>query len=248
MGASDRTPDIDAIAALSEPVRRRLYFFVAGRGAPVSRDQAARQLKISRALAAFHLDKLVDDGLLEASFRRLSGRKGPGAGRPSKLYQRSARELSISIPMRQYELAAKLMAEALQRPDPDAALPEVAREAGAALGAERGARPGAARAESQDSARAMAALRASGYEPYREEDGAIRLRNCPFHALAQAHRSMVCGMNEAFLSGLVEGLGLEGYRAELDPIPGECCVALRLAAESRQRTSQRRDSDPANRS
>ena len=231
MGSLDPKTDIDAVAALSEPVRQRLYFFVAGRGAPVSRDQAARQLKISRALAAFHLDKLVDDGLLEASYRRLSGRKGPGAGRPSKLYRRSARELSISIPMRQYELAAKLMAEALQRPDPDAALTVVAREAGEALGARRASR-NAARAETQDNARVMSALRSCGYEPYRAEGGAIRLRNCPFHALAQEHRSMVCGMNEAFLSGLVEGLRLEGCRAELDPIPGECCVALRRVAGS----------------
>ena len=98
MRSRDRTPDIEHIATLSEPVRRRLYFYVAGRGTPVSRDQAARHVKISRALAAFHLDKLVDDGLLDASFRRLSGRKGPGAGRPSKLYQRSARELSIILP------------------------------------------------------------------------------------------------------------------------------------------------------
>ena len=231
MDSRDRTPEIEGIATLSEPVRRRLYFYVAGRGAEVSRDQAARHVGISRALAAFHLDRLVEDGLLERSFRRLSGRKGPGAGRPSKLYRRSARELSISIPARQYELAAQLLAEALHRSDPGTALRHVAREYGAAFGAERGGQ-GSARARSQG-ASVMAALRACGYEPYRADGGAIRLRNCPFHALAQQHRSMVCAMNEALLSGLVEGLGLEGYRAELDPIPGECCVAIRSTPSSR---------------
>jgi predicted ArsR family transcriptional regulator len=226
MDSRDRTPEIEGIATLSEPVRRKLYFYVAGHGAEVSRDQAARHVGISRALAAFHLDKLVEDGLLQVSFRRLSGRQGPGAGRPSKLYRRSARELSISIPTRQYELAAHLFAEALDRRDPSAALPEVAREYGATLGEKRSQRA-EPRARSQSEAPVMAALRAGGYEPYHADDGAIRMRNCPFHALAEQHRAMVCSMNEALLSGLVKGLGLNGYRAELDPVPGECCVAIR---------------------
>ena len=230
MESGDRTPEIEGIATLSEPVRRRLYFYVVGQGAEVSRDQAARHLKISRALAAFHLDKLVEDGLLETSFRRLSGRKGPGAGRPSKLYRRSTRELSISLPTRQYELAAQLLAEALSRAEPSSALPRVAREYGAAFGAERGAKGSARAGPRVSNPSVMSALRACGYEPYRADDGTIRLRNGPCHSLAQQHRTMVCAMNEALLSGLVEGLGLEGYRADLDPIPGQCCVAIRRAS------------------
>ncbi|MBI2409340.1 MAG: transcriptional regulator [Gemmatimonadetes bacterium] len=225
MDTRDRRSQIEGIATLGEPVRGQLYFFVAGRGAEVSRDQAARHLGISRALAAFHLDKLVEDGLLEASFRRLSGRRGPGAGRPAKLYRRSDRELAVSIPARQYELAAQLLAEALLRPGAATALPEVAREFGAALGAER-ARPSDPPAAGAGRA-AMTVLRNCGYEPYRTDDGAIRMRNCPFHALAARHRDMVCSMNEALLTGLVAGMGLEGFRAELDPRPGECCVTLR---------------------
>lgn len=226
MDATGRTPDIAQIAALSEPIRRRLYFFVAGRRDAVSRDQAARQVRISRALAAFHLDKLVEDGLLDASYKRLSGRKGPGAGRPSKLYRRSNREFSVSIPHRQYELAARLMAEAFQHPDPRAALSESARAHGRALAKERAPQRKDGDPKHAD-ASAMAALRACGYEPYRADAGTIRLRNCPFHALAQQHRSLVCGMNKAFLSGVVEGLELEGCRAELDPVNGACCVAIR---------------------
>ena len=104
---------IAGIAALGEPVRRALYFYVVDRGGAVSRDQAARGTGVSRALAAFHLDKLVAAGLLATEFRRLTGRSGPGAGRPAKLYRRSEEQLAVSLPPRSYALAAELFAEAL---------------------------------------------------------------------------------------------------------------------------------------
>src|SRR5437667_457658 len=113
MCAPDLQYCIAAIASLDEPVRRELYLYVAGRGGEVGRDEAARALRISRALAAFHLDKLVALGLLDAAYRRLSGRQGPGAGRPAKLYRRSTRQLEITLPQRRYDLAGRLLARAL---------------------------------------------------------------------------------------------------------------------------------------
>ncbi|MGW0855408.1 helix-turn-helix domain-containing protein, partial [Streptomyces sp. NPDC002690] len=80
--------DIDAIAMLQDPVRRRLYAYVAAQGREVGRNEAAEATGVARTLAAHHLDKLTEAGLLASGSRRLTGRSGPGAGRPAKVYTR----------------------------------------------------------------------------------------------------------------------------------------------------------------
>lgn len=218
------------IASLEEPVRRDLYFFVAAAAGPVSRDEAARAVRVTRALAAFHLDKLVAAGLLEASYRRLTRRGGPGAGRPAKLYRRSARQVELSLPQRRYELAARLMAESLVTPEAGAGAGDgvraAARQLGVRLGRAAIARAGARPSRTRILNSAFAVLREHGYEPARDAQ-TIRMRNCPFDALARDYRSLVCGMNLALMEGLLAGLDVTGIKAELDPQPGLCCVALR---------------------
>ena len=244
----------DALAALSsldEPVRRRLYEHVAGAERPVSRDEAAAAAGIGRSLAAYHLDKLADQGFLAVCYERRSGRSGPGAGRPAKLYARSGREFAASVPARDYELVAELLAEAAESsPRLRTAACERAREEGkkvaadAATGRKAGGRKAAEAApggrEAADAAPGRKAgaplalealLRARGYAPFQAADGALRLRNCPFHRVAQRHRDVVCAMNLALVDGMLDGLGAEGCRAELDPVPGECCVAIRREPE-----------------
>jgi predicted ArsR family transcriptional regulator len=221
-----------AAACLEDPVRRALYFHVGGQPEPVSRDQAAGAVRVSRAVAAFHLDKLVDAGLLEASFRRLSDRSGPGAGRPSKLYRRSAKQIEISVPERRYELAGELMAAALAQQDSAAAVNElrrVALERGKRLGAEARARS-AARAPV---AATMGVLRDAGFEPTRDGRSGIVLRNCPFDCLARCNQQVVCAMNLALIEGVLAGLGIGELRAGLEPRPGFCCVTIRDAAMGR---------------
>ena len=231
--------DIGAVAALDDPVRRRLYFMVSERGDDVGRDDAAEATGITRALAAFHLDRLVADGLLTASYRRISGRDGPGAGRPAKLYRRSEREVAISLPHRQYELAARVFAGAFESDNPGRALDSVARETGRSLarrskarGPKRGARSGNVKA-------AVPVLRECGYEPYAADNGTLRMRNCPFHALAANHRQLVCRMNHELVNGIVEGLELENVEAALEPAPGECCVALRARRDAATPSARR---------
>ena len=237
---------IAQLAALDEPVRRDLYLYVASRAEEVGRDEAARAVGVSRTLAGFHLDRLAEDGLLVTSFRRLSGRTGPGAGRPAKLYRRADREVAVSVPPRSYELAARILATALESSADartESALRSVARGIGRRIGAEEAARAtsrttsragsrtakrGRARpAPNAETVSTMATLAAHGYEPV-EADGAIRLRNCPFHALVAEHRELVCGMNLALIEGVVTALGLEGVEPILDPQPGMCCVALKV--------------------
>src|SRR5688572_7585490 len=220
---------IAGLAVLEEPVRRSLYFYVAYRQREVSRDEAAEAVGISRALAGFHLDRLVAEGLLETSFRRLSGRTGPGAGRPSKLYRRSGRELEVSLPQRSYKLAGRILATAMEATAPGATelLTPTARAIGEEIGRDAKARAGPRPGKKRLVAGTMAALAANGYEP-EQEGGEIRLRNCPFHYLASEHRQLVCGMNLALIEGVVAGLDVPGVEPRLDPKPGMCCVALKL--------------------
>jgi predicted ArsR family transcriptional regulator len=211
--------DLAGLAALEDPVRRRLYDYVCERDDAVGRDEAARATTISRSLAAYHLDKLAEHGLLRTSFRRAEGRTGPGAGRPAKLYARPERELAVSVPPRDYELAAHLLAQAATEGE-EAAL-AAARQRGRELarddGSGRRSRPGAL----------QTLLRERGYEPVEEPDGTLRLRNCPFHAVAVSYPALVCGFNLALLEGVLDGLGRSQDRALLDPQPGRCCVAIR---------------------
>jgi predicted ArsR family transcriptional regulator len=226
----DQDHQISGVAALNEPVRRALYRYVAERHEEVTRDQAAQELGITRALAAFHLDKLAAEGLLEVRFQRLNGRSGPGAGRPSKLYRRSAREFAVSLPPRSYELAARLLADAVESTasqETRAGVEAAASEFGRNLGSDARTLAGPEASGEALLEAAEAVLASYGFEPWYDETGTLRLRNCPFHLLAAEHRTLVCGMNLALMQGLLEGLGTHGIIAVLDPQPGQCCVAFR---------------------
>lgn len=224
---------IQAVALLEEPNRRRLYDLVAANLDPTGRDAAAVALGISRELAAFHLDRLVEGGLLETEYRRRSGRTGPGAGRPAKFYRRANSQVAISLPPRNYAFAADLMATALDRSggaSGAAAVATVARERGTAVGAGArrlvGARPGRHRLLTA----LLDVLRGAGYEPRVEmKNGTASLINCPYQDLAADHRELTCGMSLAWAKGVVDGLG-SPVRAELAPEPGRCCVVFRAAS------------------
>lgn len=132
---STRDGRIAAVASLDQPVRRLLYDLLAARDAWTSRDEAASALDVPRSVAAFHLDKLADAGVVAVTFERTSGRAGPGAGRPAKLYRLVADEVSASMPDRHYDLAGQLLAAAVVESTAsgvpvDESLHRIAREAG----------------------------------------------------------------------------------------------------------------------
>ena len=235
-GAPLMVDDFDAqvtgIAALGEPLRRALYRYVVAQAAPVSRDQAAEAIGVARHAAKFHLDKLAEEGLLEVEYRRPPGRRGPGAGRPAKLYRRSDRELRVSLPERRYELVGRLLAEAIVEAERRGipvrdALREAARQAGRSLG-EPGGHGAGDGGQAASMAAARDALAAHGFEPRRDPEG-LTLANCPFKALAQDYTELVCGMNLELVGGLLAGLGVTDLEARLDPAPGRCCVTVRGA-------------------
>ncbi|WP_344652454.1 transcriptional regulator [Cryptosporangium japonicum] len=199
---------LNALTALTDATRRAAYEAVLATGArPVGRDEIASALGVGRTLAAFHLDKLVDAGLLEVTYGRRNGRTGPGAGRPAKLYRASAAEHAVSAPPRDYRTAAELLAESVERSGADTALFDVAREHGR-------------RVSSGGDVREL--LSAHGYVP-EETPAGLQLNNCPFHRLAEQFPPLVCGMNLALISGLLDGTD---WQARMDAAPGRCCVVV----------------------
>jgi predicted ArsR family transcriptional regulator len=215
MEQSSRTASLAAVAALGDPVRRALYEFVSGRDAPVGRDEAADSLALNRSTAAFHLDRLAQEGLLEVEFRRLGGKTGPGSGRPAKLYRRAPSEIAVTLPERHYELAGDVLASAIEQADETG---EPVRLAVRRVAGEAGRAAGASAASFED------ALESNGFEPRTEPGGDIVLGNCPFHQLARRHTQIVCDLNLELVRGVAEGAGDQCHTIVQDPDAGRCCV------------------------
>lgn len=210
-----RPADVEAIGLLQDPQRRALYEYVVAQGRSVSRNEAAAAVGLQRTLAAFHLDRMATAGLLEITYKRLNNRSGPGAGRPAKLYSRRASEHTVSLPPRDYARAANVLADAIERSGAEETLYTTAHAQGVSEGA-----PIASLEDLRET------LTQRGYEPYATATG-LRLRNCPFHALAQDFPVVACGMNLALLGGMLTGSGLTStHVARLDPKAGECCVTI----------------------
>lgn len=221
--------DLDAVSGLAEPNRRVLYEYVCAQRDWVSRDQAATAVGLRRGIAAHHLDRLASDGLLDTEFRRLTGRTGPGAGRPAKVYRRAAAEIGVSLPPRHYDLAGKVLSAAADRSSRDGTSIGDAIGEEATLVGRRIATDGIAKAEAGQGATnpqdvLFDELRAWGYEPQTRDDGVTVLHNCPFHQLSTEHTELICGMNLHLLEGAVDALEGVGLRAALEPSEGDCCV------------------------
>ncbi|MBV9921255.1 MAG: transcriptional regulator [Pseudonocardia sp.] len=231
-----------AVAVLDDELRRGMYYFIRAARRPVTRDEAATSVGISRKLAAFHLEKLVDAGVLTVADQPVTGLRR--VGRAPKVYQPVETDIRISIPPRQHDLLAEILLSAVLADDAQHSDEgrQHERAGGAALrvATERGHRIG--RAEQQrlrpgrlGVERALtlttALLNRHGFEPVREANGCVRLHSCPFHPLAATARELVCGINHRFLAGVLDGLGAApAVCAVLDPAAGRCCVELRACS------------------
>ncbi|HEX7322231.1 MAG TPA: helix-turn-helix domain-containing protein [Mycobacterium sp.] len=217
----DSLDQLAGLSTLDDPIRRRLYQYISSCDEPVVRDDAAAAAGISRTLAAYHLDKLAEAGILSVSYARPPGRSGPGAGRPAKRYARTRREFSVSVPPRNYALLADLLVAAMAGDDGEtvrSAVASAAHSAGQASIFGHGV---------------FDALNESGYEPELAADGHIGLRNCPFDRLARQCSELVCGLNLHLIRGMLEGAGESPQRAVLAPREGRCCVVVRPAERQR---------------
>ena len=232
----DLSTQAAGIGALADGTRRELYEYVSGQAEPVGREQAAAALGLALHNVNFHLDRLVAQGLLEVEYRRLSGKTGPGAGRPSKLYRRASREFAVSLPPRRYDLVGDILASAVTRAAEglplDEALHDCARREGLSLGQI---------VDGLDDAASLSVLaevlRSQGFAPQVRNDEMV-LSDCPFDALAQKHTSLVCGLNQAFVQGVADGLSSD-VTARLEPESGRCCVKARSASAPARGASER---------
>ena len=226
MTSDDFEDRIAGVASLAEPQRAALYRFVVDRGDAVSKDEAAAAMGVARSVAAFHLDRLVADGLLATEFRRLTGRQGPGAGRPAKLYRAGEVSVQVSIPETRYELAGSVLVTALAEGDRSKEGRGAVRRSAQARGVELGRTLAGHISTGSPLSRAEGALDELGFRPERRGE-VVRPRNCPFLGLVKVNSDLVCSLNLAFLDGLVDGLGCQRVMAEVDPERAECCVRLR---------------------
>ena len=210
---SAQEPDV---AALADPVRRALYRALVRSPVPLSRDQLVRMLNLAPSTAAFHLEKMAREGLLETESKKLGTRTGPGSGRPTKLYKPVLDEVSVSFPSREYELAARLLASAIEASmvtgeSVEKALHTIAYAEGQKLGLAAG--------------NTEKALADNGFEPEADAQG-LALGNCPFHRLAKDHVGLICGLNTSLLQGTLDGCNDTQHRVEEAPESAPCCARL----------------------
>jgi len=226
--ADSLASEIASLSPLDDPIRAAIFLYVAGSDAPVTRDQAASEFGITRRAAALHLDRLAEAGLVDVSFKRLTGRTGPGAGRSSKLYRRSRRRFNVAIPARNYELLARLLSSVVRETQGSSAalLEPQARAFGVAEGAAARQRAGARPSRKRLLADLIDELSRLGFEPFADGSGTLRLRNCPYHDMARENTDFVCSLNLAMMQGVVQGLGAAGVSPALEPRQGMCCVAF----------------------
>ncbi|MCZ2402754.1 helix-turn-helix domain-containing protein [Paenarthrobacter sp. Z7-10] len=213
----ERQDQLAAVAALGDPVRRALFEAVRQSPVPLGVDSLTRTLGIPRSTVVFQLQKLVDAGVLSIEFAKPGRRRGPGSGRPAKLYLPRQGEVAASVPDRHYDLAAQLMAAAIERSTASGsavqqALAEVAFDVGSRLGADAGS--------------IGEALRLNGFAPRTDGKGGYLLHNCPFHRLARSHTDVVCGMNGALLTGALQGCADKDHDVVPDPDGPYCCARI----------------------
>ena len=229
---SPRPDEWDLAGVLSESTRRRVFDLVRAAAAPLTRDEVAARAGINRRLAVFHLDRLVTAGLLVVDFARPAGnRGGPGSGRPSKRYAPADIQLDVSLPPRHYDVVARVLTAGITtRPhDAQTGVLEQAHAVGYETGERRQVPAGAT--ISQRTAAMCDSLSTVGYEPSRAEDepNTITLTNCPFRKVADLNPSLICGMNESFVNGLLDGTNARPANIIFEPNPPCCCVTILIS-------------------
>jgi predicted ArsR family transcriptional regulator len=227
-------PAIRAVAALDDELRRGMYDYIRKARRPVTREEAAASVGISRKLAAFHLDKLVEAGLLRACCEAVGGVRK--VGRTPKVYEPCNDDIRVSIPPRHHDVLAGILLDAVLTEGEG----ENAREAVLRVARRRGEQVGVAERERNKPGRlgveraltmAEAVLARHGFEPSRESPTCVRLRNCPFHPLAAKAPELVCGVTHAFIAGFLTGLEARSVSGVPTPSAGGCCLELRSAAD-----------------
>jgi predicted ArsR family transcriptional regulator len=193
---------------------RTALLYVRGSPDPVSADDAAAALGVHRSVARSRLERLLRAGLLVTTFVRRSGRAGPGAGRPAKLYSPAPEAQTLEFPPRRLPtLVARLLDEL-----PAEGRQEALRSAGEEYGRDlaRASRLRSSADVRKGLERVCAAVRSLGFHATLERmDGdtaVIATPTCPLRPLV-TERPEAALIDRGMWAGLVER-GVRGARAE----------------------------------
>jgi predicted ArsR family transcriptional regulator len=225
----------EPLDAVADPGLRAALLFARSQAEPITADDAAAALEVHRNVARGRLDRLAAAGLLEVTRERRTGRSGPGAGRPAKVYRVAPELEAIEFPPRHFdELVAALVEEL-----PESALRRAGAQFGRQLAMAAGLRP--VRDLVRGLGRACAAVRSLGYQAslvsVEGDRAVISTPTCPLRPLV-ARRPETAEIDRGMWAGLVEraldGVRAEDVRCETADCLDEhrsCRVVLELAAQ-----------------
>ena len=218
----------DIAASLGDPTRRGIDVSVRESAEPSTATQIAELFDIHPNVARHHLDRLASDGYLRVTRQRPPGKTGPGAGRPAKCYEATAKEIAIQFPPRRHELLSELLLRVVERVAPEDG-PQIAEEIGLEYGRELAAQvgmPEEAGFESAVTAVARAMLGVGFEMQALPDDRRLLTSHCPFGSTAAAHPELVCKLDQGIVRGLMERLHPHGLPVVVTPHddPGQHCV------------------------
>ena len=210
--------------AIGDRDLRETILFARAQPLPVTADEVAAAHQIHRNVARARLERLVEAGLLVASFERRTGRTGPGSGRPAKTYRVAPQLSGIEFPERHYEQLIGLIVEAL----PERGRAERLHEVGIAFGRElaRQGRLRPTKAFRPAVERVCAALGRLGYQASVDEvagnQALITTATCPLRPLVSVHEN-VAGLDRGMWAGLLAAALGRAEAATIDCQTGKSC-------------------------
>ncbi len=196
----------DLTSALGDPTRRAIYIAVRESGEPMTTSKLATLFDVHPNVARHHLDRLAADGYVKVSEEV----RQPGAGRPAKTYESTAKEVSVHFTPRRFEMLTEMLLQVLDTvapPDMASVAERVGRDYGERLAAEIGATtdPGYDEAV-QAVASAMTGL---GFSVDPDVEGQRLLTShCPFGETATNHPEVICSLDRGIVAGLFGALSV----------------------------------------
>lgn len=196
----------DLTQALGDPTRRAIYIAVRESPEPLTTSKVAELFDLHPNVARHHLDRLADDGYLQISHHRPAG--GPGAGRPAKCYEATAKEVSVHFAPRRFEMLTEMLLEVLEDLGPEN-VAEVAERVGREYGSKLAAEIGAPDDPGYDGAvQAVAtAMTGLGFSVDPDVPGQRLLTShCPFGETATSHPEVICSLDRGIVAGMFGAL------------------------------------------
>jgi predicted ArsR family transcriptional regulator len=194
----------DLTSSLGDPTRRAIYIAVRESVEPLTTSHVAGLFDIHPNVARHHLDRLADDGYLKVSLRQSEGKNGPGAGRPAKSYEATAKEVSVHFAPRRFEMLVEMLIRVLDEVAPEN-VAQIAENVGRAYGRELAAEIGQPEQPGYDGAiQAVAsAMTGLGFSIDPDVPGQRLLTShCPFGEAATSHPEVICSLDRGIVAGM----------------------------------------------